>query len=61
MLNEHAISYQKEITLKDLDYMIKKANKLGKSNREITHVFQEEDSEGKHIYFSVTGLKAHDE
>jgi len=46
MLNQHAITYKDHITISDLDYMIRKANRLGKSNREIVRIFQEEDDEG---------------
>lgn len=55
MLNEHAITYNQKITIKDLEYLVKKANKLGKSGRDIVHVYQQEDSEGVHVYYEVTG------
>lgn len=57
MVNEHAKTVQENISLEDLDYMIKKANKLGESGRKIQRVFAQEDAEGKHIYFEVQGLK----
>ena len=56
MLHEHAITYQDRITASDLDYMIKKANKLGMSNREIINVYEETDAEGTHVYFNVIGI-----
>jgi hypothetical protein len=56
MLNEHAITYQDQLSIADLDYITKKANKLGKSGREIIRVYEERDSDGAHVYFSVTGL-----
>lgn len=40
----------------DLDYLIKKANRLGKAGREVIRVYQQEDNEGIHVYFEVTGL-----
>lgn len=55
MLNEHAITYVEKITMKDLDYLVKKANKLGKSGRDIVHVYQQEDADGFHVYFEVNG------
>lgn len=55
MLNEHAITYRERINMADLDYMVKKANKLGKCGREVMRVYQEEDAEGIHVYFEVTG------
>lgn len=56
MLNEHAITYQTNLSMSDLDYLIKKANRLGKIGREVMRVYQEEDNEGKHVYFEVTGM-----
>lgn len=56
MLKEHAVTYIDKISMKDLEYMVKKANKLGKMHREISRAFQEEDEEGFHVYFEVTGL-----
>jgi len=57
MINEHAKTVQENINIEDLDYMIKKANKLGTSGRKISRVFAEEDSEGRHVYFEVDGLR----
>lgn len=56
MLNEHAITYHAKLTVSEIDYLIKKANRLGKNGREVVRVFQEEDNEGIHLYFEVTGL-----
>lgn len=56
MLTEHAVSYSEKLTMKELDYLIKKANRLGKNGRDVTRVYQEEDGEGHHVYFEVTGL-----
>lgn len=57
MINEHALTVKGDITMEDLDYMVKKANRLGKSSREIVRIYAEEDKDGKHIYFEVEGLK----
>lgn len=56
MLHEHAITYQDKLSVKDLDYMTRKANKLGMSGREVLRVHEETDSEGTHVYFDVTGM-----
>lgn len=56
MLNEHAITYRERITIADLDYMVKKANRLGKCGRDVVRVYQEEDNEGIHVYFEVKGM-----
>lgn len=56
MMKEHAITYKDKISIRDLEYLVKKANGLGKKDREIIHVFQEEDAEGFHVYFEVTGM-----
>lgn len=57
MINEHAITIKDVITAADLEYLIKKANKIGKQGREIVRVYSQEDSEGKHIYFECDALK----
>jgi len=57
MINEHALTYKDKITAEDLDYLAKKANRLGLVNRQLIRAFQEEDKEGMHVYFSVEGMK----
>lgn len=57
MLHEHAITYKDRLNIADLDYIVKKANKLGRSAREIVRVYEESDSEGTHLYFYVEGMK----
>jgi Holliday junction resolvase RusA-like endonuclease len=56
MVNEHAKTVKNEISIEDLDYMVKKANKIGFSGRTIIRVFMQEDIEGKHYYFECEGL-----
>jgi len=56
MLHEHAITYQDRLTMADLDYIVKKSNKLGKNGRDVVRVHEESDLEGTHVYFDVTGL-----
>jgi len=55
MPTEHAITYIANISMKELDYLVKKANRLGKIGKEIVRVYQEEDGEGCHVYFEITG------
>jgi Holliday junction resolvase RusA-like endonuclease len=57
MINEHALTINHEITAADLEYLVKKANKIGKQGREIVRVYSQEDGEGKHIYFECDALK----
>jgi len=56
MLHEHAITYQDRLSMADLDYITKKANRLGRIGREVVRVHEESDSDGVHIYFDVTGM-----
>lgn len=60
MINEHALTVKAEITMEDLDYLVKKANRLGRSGREIVRVYSQEDNEGKHVYYEVEGMKGKD-
>jgi hypothetical protein len=55
MLHEHAITYKDRLSIADLDYIIKKANRLGKGERDVVCVHEETDSEGTHLYFDVVG------
>jgi Holliday junction resolvase RusA-like endonuclease len=57
MITEHAITYKDKLSAEELNYIVKKANRLGQMKRAITRVFQQEDSEGTHIYFEAEGLK----
>jgi hypothetical protein len=57
MVQEHAITYEGQLSVADLDYIIKKANKLGKSGREILRIHEEVDHEGVHVYFDVTRME----
>ncbi len=57
MVNEHVITVKENLTLEDLNYMSRKANRLGVSHREIVRVYMEEDDEGKHYYFEVEAMK----
>lgn len=56
MLHEHAITYREKLSMADLDYIVKKANKIGRSGREVLRVHEETDAEGTHVYFDTTGM-----
>lgn len=58
MINEHAITLTSEITHDQLNYLIKKANKLGLQQRQIIRVYSQDDNEGRHIYFEAEGLRS---
>lgn len=58
MLREHALTYQEILTVSELEYLCTKANKLGLKSKSITRMYQEEDAEGKHIYFEVVSVKS---
>lgn len=60
MIQEHAKTYKDRLTIADLDYMVKKANRLGKNGREVLRIYQQEDADGFHVYFEVTGLQQKD-
>jgi len=57
MINEHAITVKGEVSVEDLNYLIKKANRLGRHNREVVRVYMQEDDEGRHIYFEAEAMK----
>jgi hypothetical protein len=57
MLHHHAITYNDRLSLADLDYLVKKANKLGHKGTEVVRVHEEADAEGVHVYFDITGGK----
>lgn len=53
MLREHAVTYKDSLSVCQLDYLVKKAVRIGGLGKYITRVYQEEDSEGTHVYFEV--------
>lgn len=57
MLYEHAITYRDQLSVADLDYMTKKANRLGRCGREVLRVHEKTDVEGTHVYFDVTRMR----
>lgn len=57
LINEHALTVKKEISVADLDYMIKKAHRIGKQGRNLFRVYSQEDEEGRHFYFEVGCLR----
>ena len=57
MLHEHAVTYTDQLSIADLDYLAKKANRLGKAGREVVRVHAETDAEGTHVYYDVTSMR----
>lgn len=57
MVNEHAITISKNCSIEQIAFLVKKANRLGKSDRDIVRVYTHDDSEGSHIFFEVTDMK----
>ena len=57
MINEHAITYKDILSVDQINYMAKKANRLGLSKRQLVRVYQQEDEEGTHVYFEVDNLE----
>ena len=57
MIHEHAKTIQGEMTMSDLEYIVKKAHRLGLSGRQLLRVYSQEDGDGKHIYLECEGLK----
>jgi hypothetical protein len=55
MRHEHAITYQDQLTIADLEYLVRKANRLGRFGKELVRISSEKDVEGTHVYFDVEG------
>jgi len=53
MINEHAITYRDKLSVEDLDYLVRKSNRLGRLGREISRVYTQSDRDGMHVYFEV--------
>lgn len=54
MRTDHAIVICKEKPLVEVvEYISRKANRLGMQGREIVRVYIQEDVEGKHVYFET--------
>ena len=59
MIDEHAVAFKDKLYEHQLSYLIKKANRLGLSNREIEHIYQVNEENNTHIYFKVEGMEQH--
>lgn len=58
MAKEHVLTIkgvENDLNVEDLNYIVRKANRLGLVNREVHRVFYEEDSEGWHVFFECDG------
>jgi len=56
MLREHAITHREPLTIGQVEYLCQKSNRLGELGKHLSRVYQEEDDEGKHIYFEVVKI-----
>lgn len=57
MIQEHVITVKGEINLSTLEYMAKKAHRIGLSGRNLVRVYTQEDGEGTHYYFECEDMK----
>lgn len=57
MVHEHAIIIKNSCTIDQINYLVQKANKLGKNGRDISHAYYKDDEEGSHIFFVVDEMK----
>lgn len=57
MIHEHAKTTKGEISPADLEYMVKKAHRIGLSGRQLLRVYSQEDEEGRHFYFECEAMK----
>ena len=57
MLREHAVTYRDNLSICQLDYLVKKAVRIGGLGKIVTRVYQEEDDEGTHVYFEVVKVE----
>lgn len=56
MRHEHVITYIGYPSIADLDFVARKANKLGRFGKELIRAYEESDEEGKHVYFDVASI-----
>ncbi len=56
MLHEHAITFKDQLSDANLDYLIKKSNRLGLVGREVIRVYQQLDGDETHVMFEVTPM-----
>ncbi len=56
MVKEHAVTVKGKLGHEQLNYIIKKANRLGWSHRTIDRVTTTKDEDGRHIYFEIEAV-----
>lgn len=56
MIEEHALTVKSQITMQDVEILVKKAYRLGQQGRFISEVFCQRDEEECHIFFNVASL-----
>lgn len=57
MIHEHAKTVKGEVSAADLEYMVKKAHRIGLSGRNLVRIYSQEDEEGRHFYFECEAMK----
>lgn len=60
MMTQHAITFQDRLTPDQLEYVVRKANRLGLNGRGVVRVYTQADSEGNHLYFETAGTIKND-
>lgn len=58
MITEHAITSKQALTLADIEYLVKKANRIGMNGRKVVGVTMSEDEEGAHYFFECDEIRA---
>ncbi len=53
MQKEHAMIVKEPLSIDQLEYLVKKANRLGLDSKQVVGVWEEEDHEGKHIFLGL--------
>ncbi len=56
IIQEHAITVKGEMSAADVEYIVKKAHRIGLTGRNLTRVYYQEDEEGRHFYFECQCL-----
>lgn len=57
MVTEHALTTKDTLTVEQIDYLVKKANNLGKKHRNVHRVYTIQDDEGTHYYFETDDMQ----
>ncbi len=61
MLHEHAITFQSQLSDANLEYLVRKSNRLGLIGREVVAIYKVIEEDKTHLYFEVTPMYRSDE